>query len=227
MSIGVKRLLRVAAAVLALSGIAASSSQAASFTASTYPATIKGEQLAFETHAWTFAGGRSVTCQSATFAGSLGAASSTLTISPTYSACHANILGAILPATVTFGNCDYLFHITGGAGDAFTGTTDLVCPVGDVEIHVYKEGTVAHLAINEACEFTLKGQTGIGPLDYTTQTGSLNDIQFKWTANNIAYTRLGGTLAACGATSGTATYTGNTTMKAFNAAGTQISFSID
>ena len=87
-------------AVLAMTALAAPASQAASFTAASYTATLEGEQLAAESHVFTLAGGRTVTCTSAKFKGTLAAPSSTATITPTYSSCHANILGAILPATV-------------------------------------------------------------------------------------------------------------------------------
>ena len=150
-------------------------------------------------------------------------------MTPKYTVCHANILGAILPATVTFGTCDFLHHITSGSGDNYAGTVDLVCPSGDVEFEIYKEGTTPanHSPANLVCQITIKAQTGMGPLDYNVITGSPNDLQFIWTVTNMAYTRVAGTLAACGAASGTATGTSHTTIRAFNGVGTQISASID
>jgi hypothetical protein len=209
-------------AMLAMSAVVASAGQAANFTAAEYPATLTGEQIASEKHVFTVAGGRKVTCEGATFSGTLTSPSSTQTITPAYSACHANILGAILPATVTFNDCDYLFHVTAGATHDWTGTADLVCPTKDVEIHVYKE-SATHIDANEVCHYTITGQTGLSKIEYKVTTGMPNDLDVKANVTGIAYHKTFGTLATCGAASGTSTYVGNTTVKAFNGAGGQIS----
>ena len=89
-------------------------------------------------------------------------------------------------------------------------------PSGDVQFHIYNEGVGgSHNEASQMCGFTIKGQTGLGPIDYNVVTGSPNDLEVKFTVNNIAYTRTQGTLAACGAARGTFSYTGNTTVKAF------------
>jgi hypothetical protein len=203
----------------------APAANAANFTAAEYPATLGGEQIASEKHAFTVAGGRKWTCEGATFAGTLAGASATQTITPSYTGCHANILGAILPMTVTFNDCDYLFHVNAGSTHDWTGTTDLSCPTSDVTLHIYKEGS-AHIEANEVCRYTMKPQTGLGNIAYKTTTGTPNDLDLKFNVTGIAYTKTLGTLATCGAASGTATYVGNTTLRAFNAGGAQVSSDI-
>lgn len=222
------RILLLLITALMAAASTASDAQAAKFTAASYPATLKGEPIAGGGTQFTVAGGRTISCLTTTFSGTLSAASSTATVTPSYSSCQASILGATLPATVTFSNCDFLFHVNSGGGDFAEGTTDLVCPVGgDATLHIYKEGAGLHSEGNELCRYTVQPQSFLAFVNYTVTTGPLNDLDFDLSLNSISYTRTLGTLAICGAASGTMSYTTEMTMKAFNAGGFQVSAAID
>jgi hypothetical protein len=124
-------------AVLAMSAVVASAASAANFTAASYPVTYSGSQAATEPHVF-IADGYETTCKNAEFSGSASAASSTATLTPTYSECTA--FG--LSATVDMNGCSYTFHLASTSkADA-----DLNCPAGaEVEIVAGGGSCVAHI----------------------------------------------------------------------------------
>jgi hypothetical protein len=113
-------------AVLAMSAVVASAAQAVpSFTASAYPATATGSN---SKGSETFTLDHStVQCDSHFVTNSLAAASSTLTVTPTYSNCEA--FG--FSATVNPEGCTYVFHATEQvAAGVYNHHVDVVCPTG-------------------------------------------------------------------------------------------------
>jgi hypothetical protein len=161
-------------AVFALSGVVASAAQgekAAVLTAESYPATIDGQQLVanvFERE------GRKITCEVSTLSGTITASEGTnVTATPTYSNCHAIILGVKFPVTITMNGCDYLMHQTGelnGLGEhRFTETVDLACTSPNVaELHIY-ENAAKHTAGTSMCTIKIPPQTGLKTIELTNK----------------------------------------------------------
>lgn len=210
-------------AVFALSAVASAAAQAESkFMAAEYPVTIHGSQTT--KHIFKY-GGNEVTCENAEFNGSATAASSEIEIEPAYTNCHVNVLGSILPATVTIGTppagkkC-YLFKITGTDPtdptnlDKAVGTVTIQC---EFIIHIYASAKEHEEGKTSLCTLAVSAPqgpfTGV-TFENNTATGHVN---VNASISGIAVTRTGSTL--CGAASGTATYTGNTAMEGKNSLG--------
>lgn len=192
-------------AVLALSALTAAGANAAEFTSSAYPVVVEGEQPAGENHTFTYQG-REVTCDTARFVSEEQAeASSELTVEPTYSNCHAVILGIKLPATVTFEGCEYNFTAAAPTEEA---QVHLGCTgENTVQIHVYNP-TGGHSSENEVCTYTVAPQT-VGGIEYHNNANGSVTV----TANSsVATTRTQGGLLTCGSASGTSVYQGDTTV---------------
>ena len=149
-------------AVLAMSAVVASASQAANFTASSYPASFTTESAkgndTFKTEAGT------VECK-AHFEGSLAAASESILVKPKYTECQA--FG--LAAEVTVGaNCYYQF------------TTSQ-------EVHVVAVGGTCVIVIHTAtCTTQLNPQTGLKTVDLNNNAAT-TDITAQATVTGIAY----------------------------------------
>jgi hypothetical protein len=114
-------------AVLALSAVMASAAMAVpSFTASSYPASITGSNTkggeVFSTE------GGKVECNSHFVSHSQGEASSTLSVTPTYTSCEAF---GFLSATVNTEECKYVFHATEQVSSGvYRHHVDVDCPAG-------------------------------------------------------------------------------------------------
>jgi hypothetical protein len=128
-------------AVLAMSAIVSSAASAASFTAASYPVTYAGNQAPTEPHVFkadTF----ETTCKNAEFKGTANEASSTATLTPTYSECTA----AGLEATIDMNGCSYVFHITTTTATDWDSTVDVSCPAGkDITITAGFGACVIHV----------------------------------------------------------------------------------
>jgi hypothetical protein len=159
-------------AVLALSLAITSLAAAAQFTASSYPASAIKEGSS-EYGTVTTEGG-SVECEHGSASATLSAASSTLTITEgAVSGCKAFGFSG---ATVTNGECSVLIHITGGSGDTYTGSSDLLCPAG--KAIVTTAGT---------CKMETKPQNGSVTITLTNNTGE-GTVGVKLKTANVAYT---------------------------------------
>ena len=144
-----------------------------------------------------------------------------VTIVPTLDECSATIGTEAHRVTVTLNDCDYLFH--GGKEVSSTtfgeGELDLVCPEGKVvELHVYKSATTE---TEELCTYKISPFTNKKGNEYHNIAGSPNDVTITTTITEIAITRTGSLI--CGAASMTATYTGSTTLRAYEDVGGTIS----
>jgi hypothetical protein len=145
-------------AVLALSAVMASAAMAVpTFTASSYPATATGSNTK-GSEVFTTEGGK-VECNSH-FQGSLSAASTTLTVAPTYTGCEAF---GFLEANVNTEGCTYVFHATElvSAG-VYRSHVDVVCPAGkSIKI------------IAGTCRAEIKAQTGLTSAKTTNLASSV------------------------------------------------------
>jgi hypothetical protein len=163
-------------AVMALSAVMASGAQA-TFTASSYPATVTATSTADVFDAF----GSNVKCTNNSFTGSLAGASTELTITPTYLNCKGP-LG--LPATVETTDCHFLFTApTTPAPSPATGQLHIKCPVGVVGIHIRVYSDEAHKT--EVCHDTIPPQT----LTYTVQRNA-GDVSLIGEVANITATQV-------------------------------------
>jgi|SRR5215207_4083323 len=192
-------------AVLAMSAFAASASQAKNLTTETgkYPATITAGQKTL--HEFTVSG-RVVTCATASFTGTLSAASKELTVAPTYTTCHTVVFGETWPVTVTTNGCHYLLTNTP------ENQIHLTCAAGQgIEIHIYTSHA-NHTAGTSVCTYKVDPQTISTGVSYeNTATGSPGGkgaVDIKAAASPIVTTRTGGSELLCGPATQNATYTG-------------------
>jgi len=160
------------AAVMAMSAVMASTASATpQFTASAYPATVTGSNTK-GSEVLTTEGGK-VECDSHFVSHSLAAASSTLTVTPTYTECTAFGLGA----TVNTEGCAYILHAT--AKDFVTTHThhfDVTCPTGK---------SIKIIAGGGLCRMEIKGQTGLTGVDTHL---SFRSIRTVFTLAGVFYT---------------------------------------
>lgn len=170
-------------AVLAMSAIAAGSGQAASFTLAegSYPVPLTGEQSL--KHVFTVQG-QKVECSRAHFAGSLGAASSDLTITPTYTGCSAF---GIANAEVKLNSCKYTTTVESGFEPVYTGSVHIACSLWNDSI------TVNAPATNPLCVVHIPAQTPTTNRVEYWETGS-GFVQFEYELSGIhsTVTDLGG-----------------------------------
>jgi hypothetical protein len=155
-------------AVLAMSVVAVGSASAAEFTASAYP--VEGEGGQTTPHKLTIQGS-AVECSTATFRGSLSAASTELDITPVYEGCKAF---GFLNMTVNTNGCTYKFTAGTGSGDNYTGGVHIVCPAG-------KSITV----VAATCTVHIPPQTPtVNTIDFKNETGS-GDVLVTWKVEGL------------------------------------------
>lgn len=148
-------------AVLAMSAVVAASASAAFNAENEGTTLLSGSQT--NTHEFTVNTG-TVTCTTATFAGSQsGKTSSTLSITPTYEGCTNSLLGSM---SVNMNGCTYLFHTEATTGEPINGKVDVVCS-GTNEIEVKRTSGV------QVCTVKVPAQTGLGAVKYTNKSGSV------------------------------------------------------
>jgi hypothetical protein len=224
-------------AIFAMGAIAAGSAQAeagrgaSAFTAEQYPLTLDGEQEGAAT-VWSREG-RTLTCENATFSAAITGVATTVTVHPSYSNCHAVILGTKFDVTITYpSTCNYILHTTTDVVngiDTFTGLTDLSCTSGDVQVDIYKAGTPTTAAAHEntnnfLCAYTFQNQNGLKTIDLTNQAAGgitpKNWITADFNVGGVSSKRVDGTALTCGAeNNATGTWIGTATLKGTNAVG--------
>lgn len=196
-------ILGVVVLVLAVGASAARSEQ---FTAASYPATITGSQT--EQHKLVIGGNRSVSCSTAKMSASLTGPSKELFGNLTYVGCVVTILGNSFDITRTMEGCTQTLKEPTGK----TSLADITCPEGKAAVtHVYSGTGVEHTEANEICRYIMPSQENLAHLTYA-KNGNALDVTAS--ISGIAMQRVKGTLAACGATSQTATATGKSDLKA-------------
>lgn len=196
--------LSLLAVVLAMSAVAASAASADEFTAEQYPLQITGSGEPGQVDQIILTSGTAA-CKKTTYAGTVSAPTTTVTVDATYGECTA--FG--FPSTVHMNGCQYLFHLNGGSSTE--GKADLTCPAG-------KEVTVTSLsAVTIKCTLHFPAQSSIGTIQFTnigagptrelTLTMNLTSIKYSHTKGTglgscVEGTAFNGTLAAKGLVTG-------------------------
>lgn len=183
---------------LAFSAVTAPIATAAdSLTAESYPATLTGTPDEFTGVITSTAG--SLGCTGVLYHGVVEKASSTLSVTPSFSGC--SFFG--FPGTVDMNGCSYLFHLAEGSTKA---TVDIVCPAG-------KEITGTGVSVGTAkCTIHVPAQTGLSEVLFkNVGAGSTRELTIEVNLKGIKYTHTAGTgIGTC--TSGMGT-TGTLTSK--------------
>jgi hypothetical protein len=131
-------------------------------SAEKYPATLDGTDVAAAgvVNAFTFPG-LQVECPDSSYSGTITKATSTFTITPTYS---TKCFSGARKATVITNGCSYqitIQHTTdkNGFKDNYFFWTDILCPPGqDIEIRVYEAADNENV---EFCKVTIKEQLNL------------------------------------------------------------------
>lgn len=169
------------AAALAIVAVTASAAQAKpKYTSAAYPNTMRSEQPG---HRFT-AGGQTVEC-TATFEGTLFAASESFTVTPSYKGCKG-LLG--LPVDVVTNGCDYLFTAPVEVkANQFQVPTDISCGAGKaIELKATLSGMVV-------CTVTIFPQGPLNGVQMTNETET-GDLVIENGFGGVFYEELG---AAC------------------------------
>jgi len=217
-------------AVFAMTAVLASAAQAQTLkvTVNPSPAWLTAEMIAHpnigKVETFKLAGGQEVGCDKTNSAATVNNGNTSITVVPNFEECVAVIGTETHKVTVTMNDCDFLLH--GGATQTPNSTTfingevDLVCPTGkEVEIHVYKPATTE---TEELCTYKVAGFTNKQGNEFKNEgTGATNDVSISSSVGGIATTRTGSLL--CGAANQNGTFTGSTTIKAFEDKGGSIS----
>jgi hypothetical protein len=167
-------------AVLALSLVVTSIAAAAQFTASNYPAFFEGNGNPSAYGSLSTEAG-SIECTSGSASGTISEASSAITI--TNGAASGCKFGSF-SATVSGNGCSSLVHVTGGSGDAYTGTSDILCPEGKTIVTVVAGGV---------CETQVHPQSGIAAVEFTNNTAEgsvgvkIKNTNFKFTVTKDGF----------------------------------------
>lgn len=195
-------------AVLATSAVVASAAQAGVFTAAAYPATITGQNVG----AHQFSTEIGVMNCNVTLHGEMAAASSELTLTPSY-ATNCGINNKVVH--VDMNGCDYLLHADETiAADEVGGSMDIECPEGSEIDFEITSLPICHLTVGE--------QLGLESITYTDRTG-VRDVDADMNLGGVAY----GLDVGC-AVQGTfenGTYAGTTTLASDNEG--QDAFTVD
>lgn len=146
------------ATVAAMIAPASSANEAGIFSAGSYPAHISG----IDVDDTITTSGTTLACKTTTYTGTLGGASTQLTLTPTYKDCTKD--GT--PATITMNGCAYIFNVGSGTGAHWNGTVHIECPGSVIEIHRYAS-SVTHAEGKSNCTVTIFEQPNLTGITYT------------------------------------------------------------
>jgi hypothetical protein len=209
-------------AVFALSAVAASSAFAAEgvITAGVSNATVTGSQIGKNVFCIGSTCARKVECSVATFKGTLTAAASNVSVTPSYAGCISSPGGG--PASVEVSNCSYSLTATiKSNATSGTGIAKVECSFFSGEITIKAFSTLG----SKICEYTVGAQTASGSFSWTSQA---SDVLMSLSPT-VKVTVSFGSAAACGATAvGTTsgTLTGEATATADTSGGVATSLKI-
>lgn len=198
-------------------------------------AKIDGEQIG--TNTITIGTLPALTCSSVKYNGAAvegGVATEQLTISPEYGTCHVSV-GGTKTATVTMNGCTYRLEatatITESGGQHVIGDTGIVCPAEKkIEAHVYNTEKESDEGASVLCTYEISGQSGLSGITLTNKTNtpsSVNDVVADFNVGSIKVVRKTGGELLCGPTEQTATYKGEATLRATNAASELVELQVD
>jgi len=216
-------------AVFAMTAVLASAAQAQTLgkvTVSPSPAWLTGEVIKHpeigKIERFKLGGGQTVVCEEDTVAATVKNGDTSITFVPVFQKCSATIGTEAHLVTVTMNDCDFLltdFTTEPVNSTTFSATVSLVCPEGkQVEIHVYKH---AADEIEELCTYKVAPFVDKGGNIIHNEPGEPNDLTITHEVKEIATTKTGSLL--CGAANQEATFTGSTTIKAWEDKGGFIS----
>jgi len=198
-------------AILAIGAVFTSVSQAGTFTASTYPATVFGTNMVPHKLVTNLG---AMEC-APFFEGQLAAASEELTLTPAYATQCS--LGE-KEVHVKVNGCDYRLHAGEATGEhSVAGSMDIVCPAGkaiDFEITTVP-----------ICHLTVPGQTELNSLTFTNRTAA-KDVDLDFALEELAY-RLDEGCPGAGNYANGSYGAGTTTMIAAKEGGMVIPFGVD
>lgn len=162
-----------ALALVAIGAVSATGAQAGEFTAAQYPATITGQHINGP-HEFTTELGL-MGCKPE-FHGELAAASSELTITPSYET-ECAIGGKVVH--VDMNGCDFRFHAGATLGmHEVEGSMDIKCPEGNEIDFEITSMPICHLTVPE--------QLGLNDITYTNRT-MFNDAEIQFEIEELAY----------------------------------------
>jgi len=215
-------------AVFAMTAVLASAAQAQTgkVTVGSSPAWLTGEAIEHpnigKVETLKLAGGQDLSCEHVTATATVKNGDTSITVVSTFDNCDALIGSEHHKVTVTMNDCDFLLHdMTTETPNSttFTALVDLVCPEGkQVEIHVYKQ---AAAETEELCTYKIAPFTNKGGNVIHNIAGSPNDLTITHTVTGIAVTRTGSLL--CGGANQEGSFTGSTTIRAYEDFGGSIS----
>jgi hypothetical protein len=165
-------------AALALSAAAGAGTAGASqFRAQQYPANIAAAQGTASEAIQKLAfggGGSKLKCTTVGGSGSIGAASASLDVSPTYEGCaFAGVF-----ATVSPNGCHLTYHSTTEA-PPYAGTMDIAC----------SEGKAIEIQANTGCLVTIPAQSGLKGVELVNSgSGSTRTVTVSYGVSGISYT---------------------------------------
>ncbi|HEX5928507.1 MAG TPA: S8 family peptidase [Solirubrobacterales bacterium] len=183
--------------------------------AESYPVDVAAEQSPSATQVLSFST-RPFECQTVFGDGKLSAASSQVSLEATYSGCQGTILGTKLPATVKMNGCSYRLNVQAG-GPPFSAKLDVTCAKEGEAIEALAYLSAEKQAKNEPlCTYKIAPQSNLAGISLTNLgAGSERRVATAFNLTGIAYTKTQGTLANCGAASGSGTNAGGSTLYAF------------
>jgi len=185
-------------AMLAIGATAVPVASAVKMTAESYPTTLTGASDQGIGNVVSVTAG-SVSCPNSSYLGVLSAASTTVSVAPSFTGCSA--FG--FPGTMDVNECTLLLH---GAEGSFSSTVDFVCPAG-------KEMTLTVLSAGTSkCMLHIPSQAGLETVTVkAVGAGATRELTLDVNVTGIKYTHTAGTgIGACTSGSGS---TGTLTAK--------------
>jgi hypothetical protein len=143
-----------------------------------FPVSLSGSQPSGAPHKFGTAYG-TVQCETAQFSGEPSAASTEVSLQPSYSgSCTSN---GLTGTTVAMNGCTYVAHIA-ASGPPYTGTADIACPAGkSMEIVMKVLGTTK-------CTWAIGAQSGLSGLTFTNSGSGVNrQVTVGYNLSGIAY----------------------------------------
>jgi hypothetical protein len=193
----------------------------ASFTTAKTQETTDSDALGAEV--FGMPGGRTFTCEGVTGAGVLSGPvneeehieTEELAITPSFSGCHAKILGIERPGTVAMNGCSFGYKATKDKSGAYTALMTVICPGSNqIEVKVY-ESAAKHSEGKAVCTYTISGteNQNLAGIELTNNAGPPKDITADFDMKNLHDVVDGGALL-CGTSSGEATLKAKETWRA-------------
>lgn len=219
-------------ALLATSAVVASSAQAVTVRAGSYPATLTGTEAT--TNIFKVGAVREVRCTTTSGDATMTGDSATITAVGSFANCHANGHFAV---TVNTNGCDIAVTVKTLSETTGTGDGALVCPVGkEVEASIYNETYSASAPHTAAllCKYSGAAQANVGGTkEFHNIAGTPDDILVTLNLNSLKLKVTHGTALSCGGSGSTVapptingSFIGSGTIKADSASSEPINLTV-